>query len=86
MAPQSFYVLPRFQRAGTGTELFRRFVEWAMERGARSACVGIAPENPFRAFYLKAGGRYLNPHWICWDDIAALSRRLEPPPAREDAT
>ncbi len=35
-------------------------------------CVGIAPDNPYRAFYLKYGGQHLNPHWIYWKDAAKL--------------
>jgi GNAT superfamily N-acetyltransferase len=73
---QSFYLLRAYQRHGVGTALLRRFLDWLGEHGAASLCVGIAAENPYQAFYLKHGGTHLNPHWIVWDELAALRRLL----------
>jgi GNAT superfamily N-acetyltransferase len=70
---ESFYVLLEHQRKGTGKKLLLRFVEWAELHRAGSLCVGIAAKNPYQAFYLKYGGKHLNPHWIYWDDLAALA-------------
>ncbi|HMF90474.1 MAG TPA: GNAT family N-acetyltransferase [Candidatus Angelobacter sp.] len=72
---ESFYILQDHQRKGTGRKLLQRFVEWAQQHEARSLCVGIAARNPYQAFYLKYGGKHLNPHWIYWDDLAALWER-----------
>jgi GNAT superfamily N-acetyltransferase len=69
---QSFYVLRERQRRGIGTALLARFVSWLRAHGAATLCVGIAPENPYQAFYLKHGGAHLNPHWIAWTDLGAL--------------
>jgi len=74
---QSFYILKENQRAGVGGKLLLRLIEWATRHKARSLCVGIAPENRYKSFYLKYGGRHLSPHWIYWDDMEALAKRIE---------
>jgi hypothetical protein len=43
---------------------------------ARSLCVGIKPENKYKAFYLKYGGQFLNEHWIYWQDSNQLLKIL----------
>ena len=73
---QSFYVLKSFQRQGIGRALCKHFVLWLLEQQARSLCVGIEAENPYRSFYLKYGGRYLNPHWIYWDNLPSILTQL----------
>lgn len=67
---QSFYILKNHQRKGIGLALLTNFSKWLKTQNAQSVCVGIEPENPYRAFYLKYGGQLLNPHWIYWDDLA----------------
>ncbi|MCW3090437.1 MAG: family N-acetyltransferase [Ferruginibacter sp.] len=71
---QSFYVLKEYQRKRIGTDLFHTLTGWMMEQGVRSLCVGFALENKYQAFYLKKGGRYLNPHWICWDNLEEIAQ------------
>ena len=73
---QSFYVLKEHQRGGIGTALLKEAASWVMNHNAKSLCVGIAPENPYQQFYLKYSGRFLNPHWIVWDDINLLKSKL----------
>lgn len=72
---QSFYVLKEYHRKGIGIGLLLNAVNWLEAHHAKSLCVGIAKDNPYQAFYAKYGGRYLNEHWIYWDDIAALIMR-----------
>ena len=67
---QSFFILKAYQRKGFGKMLFLKFIEWLDAQNAKSLCVGIMPDNPYKAFYLKHGGQYLNPHWIYWDYTA----------------
>lgn len=73
---QSFYVLKEYQRKGVGLQLLQCFVKWLIELEAGSLCVGIAEANPYQAFYLKFNGKYLNPHWIYWDDLNKLLQDL----------
>ncbi len=68
---QSVYVLKPSQGQGIGTALLERFAAWMTEHLFRSACVGVAPENPYRAFYLKQGAVAKNPHWLIWEDLPA---------------
>lgn len=67
---QSFFILKAHQRKGLGGMLFLKFIAWLYAQNAKSLCVGIMPDNPYKAFYLKQGGQYLNPHWIYWDDVS----------------
>ena len=73
---QSFYVVKQHQRKGMGTELLKQFLNWTINHQSESLCVGIFPENPYKAFYLKHGGSYINPHWIGWDDLQLLKGKL----------
>jgi len=73
---QSFYMLKDEQRKGGGSKLLKHFSDWLISHQAHSLCVGFEPENPYRAFYLKHGGQYLNPHWIYWDDVELLRTRI----------
>jgi len=73
---QSFFVLKGSQRAGVGGKLLLQLIAWARSHKAKSLCVGIAPKNRFKTFYLKYGGGYINPHWIYWDDMDALAERI----------
>ena len=66
---QSFYILKEYQRKGLGKTLLSLFINWLKDNGANSLCVGIWPDNPYKAFYLKHCGQYLNAHWIYWDDL-----------------
>jgi len=69
---QNFYILKNHQRKGIGYALLTRLAEWLAANKANSLCVGIAEHNPYQRFYLKYGGRYLNKHWIFWDDIKVI--------------
>ena len=73
---QSFYILKEYQRNGTGKQLLKKLVEWLLTQHAKSLCVGIKPANKYKAFYLKYRGKYLNGHWIYWDDMEALVKQL----------
>lgn len=73
---QSFFVLPENQRTGLGGKLLLQFIGWASRHNVKSLCVGIAAKNKYKAFYLKYGGRYINPHWIYWDDMQALAQNI----------
>ncbi|MFN7686412.1 MAG: GNAT family N-acetyltransferase [Sphingobacteriales bacterium] len=73
---QSFYVLKKEQRKNIGTKLLTEFLTWLTDMDARSLCVGIKPENKYKAFYLKYGGQFLNEHWIYWRDTDQLSEIL----------
>jgi GNAT superfamily N-acetyltransferase len=74
---ESFYVLKNHQRAGVGSKLLQPFLDWIISHQAKSLCVGTYPENPYKAFYVKYGGQYLNPHWIYWDDLELLKGKIE---------
>jgi GNAT superfamily N-acetyltransferase len=69
---QSFYVLLEHQRKGFGSTLLSAFSVWVTEMSLFRVCVGIASENPYRAFYTKHGAQYLNEHWMYWSDIRVL--------------
>jgi GNAT superfamily N-acetyltransferase len=69
---QSFYVLKDHQRKGVGRGLLLKALEWLEAHHAKSLCVGISSKNPYQAFYIKYGGRYLNENWIFWDDIGVI--------------
>ncbi len=69
---QSLYVLSDYQSQGIGTALLARLAGWFIAHGRRSVCVGVDPANPYRRFYEKHAARYLNQHWLVWDDIAAI--------------
>lgn len=73
---QSFYILKEHQRKGIGAKLLVEFLGWLQTHGATSLCVGIDSTNPYHAFYLKYKAGYLNPHWMSWDDIEALQRKI----------
>ncbi|WP_184543586.1 GNAT family N-acetyltransferase [Mucilaginibacter sp. FT3.2] len=73
---QSFYLLKPYQRSGIGTLLLKQALNWATTLNAQSLCVGIAPENPYKAFYLKHGAAFINPHWLVWNDVSLLKEQL----------
>jgi GNAT superfamily N-acetyltransferase len=73
---QSFYILREHQRKGIGTKLLAEFLRWLQTQRATSLCVGIDSTNLYQAFYLKYGAGYLNPHWMFWNDIEALRRKI----------
>ena len=72
---QSFYVLREHQRKGIGSALLSALAEWLVGIGVARLCVGIAAENPYRAFYVKHGASYLNEHWMHWSDIRSLTAK-----------
>jgi GNAT superfamily N-acetyltransferase len=72
---QSFYILKEKQQQGVGTLLLKEIIQWLISLNAKTLCVGIKPENKYKAFYLKHGGQYLNEHWIIWKDIHTILRQ-----------
>ena len=74
---QSFYVLKDFQRRGLGSALLLSFLAWLDNYQASGLCVGFHPKNPYKAFYLKFGGTYINDHWIGWTDLEKLREKLQ---------
>jgi GNAT superfamily N-acetyltransferase len=70
---QSFYILKQHQRHGIGKKLLAEFAKWLVSKNVASLCVGIAPTNKYKAFYIKNGGQYFNDHWIYWTDIKDLT-------------
>jgi GNAT superfamily N-acetyltransferase len=73
---QNFYILKSYQRQGIGADLLKHLVAWLQQQQIQSLCVGIDPENPYQQFYLKQGGRHLNPHWMVWDNLNLLLEKL----------
>ena len=69
---QSVYVRKSYHKRGIGTALLERLAGWFVAHNRRSVCVGIDPNNPYKRFYEKHGARYLNEHWLIWDDIGAV--------------
>jgi GNAT superfamily N-acetyltransferase len=74
---QTFYILKAYQRKGIGSKLLNEALKWLSKFKVESLCVGIFPENPYKSFYLKHGGQYLNPHWIYWDNMEDLGNKIE---------
>jgi GNAT superfamily N-acetyltransferase len=72
---QSLYVLRDYQRAGIGRRLLLQFTEWAIQHEVKTICAGIDP-NRDPSFYLKYGGRYVNPCWVYWPDTHALANTI----------
>ena len=81
----SFYILKEHQRKGIGLGLFSGFVDYIGQHNAFNLCVGIAPENPYQSFYLKYGAQALDLHWLYWDNLPALSRKLGLPEPLDEA-
>lgn len=73
---QSFYILKEYQGKGIGGQLLHHFVKWLLQYDVKSLCVGFHEANPYQAFYIKYGGKYLNPHWIYWDEVNDLLPKL----------
>ncbi len=74
---QYLYVAPSHRRTGVASQLLRALVPWFRERGASRVCVDVEPENHgARSFYAYHGAVPLNPHWMVWDDIGLIARRL----------
>jgi len=71
---QSLYVLKDYQGQGIGTCLLARLAHWFVAHDRRTVCVGIHPDNPYKRFYEKHGARYINKHWLVWDDIGVIIR------------
>lgn len=69
---QSIYVLKEYQGRGIGAALLKRLAEWFVGNKRLSVCVGIDPFNPYKKFYEKHGARYINQHWLAWDDIGSV--------------
>jgi L-amino acid N-acyltransferase YncA len=55
----AIYVLPEYQRRGTGRMLVREAASSLLDLGYRSMIVWVLTLNPFRSFYAKMNGREL---------------------------
>jgi GNAT superfamily N-acetyltransferase len=83
---QSLYVLKEHHGKGIGTSLLMHLAGWFGNHDRRAVCVGIDPANPYRRFYEKHGARYLNKHWLVWDDIGVvLQKRTDQPEENRSA-
>ena len=71
---ESIYVLLEYQRCGAGTKLFAEVMRRLRADGATSVCVGYAPQNPYKQFYLKHGAVEIDPHWAVWRTLPAVGR------------
>lgn len=79
---ESFHTVADDQNGAWG-KLLLQFIEWATQHGARSLCIGIGPaQQDYKEFFLRYGACYLNPHWIYWDNMAALALQIEAPSRR----
>jgi len=55
----SMYLLPKFQRRGFGTRLFKRCVRRMLRENVRTLCLDSLQVSPYRLFYEKIGGRVI---------------------------
>lgn len=53
----AIYILPEFQKKGTGKLLFEEAVESLLRSGMKSMIVWVLAESPYRKFYEELGGR-----------------------------
>jgi ribosomal protein S18 acetylase RimI-like enzyme len=70
-------VIPEQRGKNVATELLRLMAAWFVEQGARRVCVDVEPSNTVaRAFYRRHGAADLHPHWLVWNDVAAILEGL----------
>ncbi|MFZ0212704.1 MAG: GNAT family N-acetyltransferase [Candidatus Acidiferrales bacterium] len=66
-------VIPERRGSGIASELFRLLAAWFVAQKAPRICVDVQPSNTAaRRFYKRQGAEDLNPHWLVWNDIAAV--------------
>ncbi|MGI9627785.1 MAG: GNAT family N-acetyltransferase [Longimicrobiales bacterium] len=71
---QYLWVAPDHRRLGVASSLLRLLAEWFGALGALRVCVDVLPDNArARSFYKRHGAEDLNPHWLVWENITALS-------------
>ena len=70
---QWMFVLPQWQRKGTGASLLRHLREWFRVHGCTKVIVDAPPQNPYRAFYLRHGAVPLDKYWLYWENIGEMS-------------
>lgn len=56
----AIYLLQEHQRQGVGTALFRKAIDFLLERDLNSLKVWVLSNNPYRAFYELHGGRVID--------------------------
>ena len=67
-------VVQTHRGTGVASELLRQLAAWFVGQRALKVCVDVEPENArARRFYTRHGARPLNPHWMVWDDIGAVT-------------
>lgn len=72
-------VLPERRRSGIAGELLRSLAEWFVVQSALRICVDVEPQNVIaRRFYTRCGAEDLKPHWMVWNDIRVVLRKVRP--------
>ena len=70
-------VAPEHRQRGIASELLRRLAGWFASQHAAKVCVDVDPANTTaRRFYTRHGAVPLNPHWLVWNDITIVLRRV----------
>lgn len=69
---QWMFVVPEWQRQGVGGRLLHAMIPWFHSHASTRVIVDAAPENPYRAFYLKHGAIPLDAYWLYWEDITQV--------------
>ncbi len=71
---QYLHVALPHRRSGIATGLLRQLAAWFVQQGAFKICVDVNDESPpARPFYSRHGASAINPHWMRWSDIRALT-------------
>jgi ribosomal protein S18 acetylase RimI-like enzyme len=64
---------------GAASGLVRMLAEWFVAQKALRICVDVQPSNAVaRRFYGRYGAEDLNPHWLVWNDISVVLRKIRP--------
>jgi ribosomal protein S18 acetylase RimI-like enzyme len=72
-------VVPYCQGSGIASELLRLLAVWFVAQKALRICVDVQPSNAVaRRFYGRYGAEDLNPHWLVWNDISVVLRKIRP--------
>lgn len=72
-------VLPDRRGSGIASELLRLLAAWFVAQKARRICVDLQPSNTVaRRFYRQHGAEDLNLHWLVWNDIGRVLRKVRP--------
>jgi GNAT superfamily N-acetyltransferase len=70
-------VIAGHRRSGVASELLRLLAQWFVGQKALRICVDVDPANGVaRRFYARHGAEPLNPHWLVWQDINGVFRKV----------